>query len=279
MSNPFQFGIRVTAGLALLGALALAGTLSAGAQDKRKVYTEDDVRWQASLKPGQTLEIVNTNGEIEASPAGGASAEVEGVKRGEGDAHQAFVEVVEYSDGATVCAIYAKSAEDAAGRCHRGGVNNESHNWSWGRHSVRIAFNVKVPAGVNLKAMTTNGNIGARNLKSVVQASTTNGSVDVSTSEWASATTTNGKVEASMGSAKWSGELRLTSTNGSVHASLPSSAEFSLEAATTNGGIHTDFPVTVQGSLNSKHLAGTIGNGGRELHLTTTNGGIEIRKL
>src|SRR5260221_1081743 len=44
------------------------------------------------------------------------------------------------------------------------------------------------------------------------------------------------------GSAKWDGELRLTSTNGSVNVTLPASAEFSVNAATTNGGIHTDFP-------------------------------------
>jgi DUF4097 and DUF4098 domain-containing protein YvlB len=128
------------------------------------------------------------------------------------------------------------------------------------------------------KAMTTNGGIQAHQLKSVVYASTTDGNVDVETSEWASARTTNGSVTANMGNAKWTGEIELLTTNGGVHASLPGSAEFKVSARTTNGGVHTDFPVTVMGSFGSKDLSGTVGAGGRDLRLATTNGGIELRK-
>jgi DUF4097 and DUF4098 domain-containing protein YvlB len=81
-----------------------------------------------------------------------------------------------------------------------------------------------------------------------------------------------------MGNAKWSGQLELLTTNGSVHASLPASAEFKVRAATTNGGIHTDFPVTVMGTFGTKDLTGTVGAGGRDLRLATTNGGIDLRK-
>jgi DUF4097 and DUF4098 domain-containing protein YvlB len=117
-----------------------------------------------------------------------------------------------------------------------------------------------------------------RNLASVVQAATTNGNVEVSTSEWVSASTTNGGIKVSMGSAKWTGELKVRTTNGSVEVTMPGSAEFRVDAATTNGGIQTDFPVTVQGSFNSKELSGTVGGGGRELKVTTTNGGIKLMK-
>ncbi|PYT64875.1 MAG: hypothetical protein DMG42_33600 [Acidobacteria bacterium] len=113
---------------------------------------------------------------------------------------------------------------------------------------------------------------------SVVEAATTNGNVEVSTSQWASATTTNGGIRLSMGSAKWNGELQVKSTNGSVDVTLPASAEFKLDAVTTNGGIHTDFPITVQGSFSSKELSGTVGGGGRELKVATTNGTIKLMK-
>jgi DUF4097 and DUF4098 domain-containing protein YvlB len=81
-----------------------------------------------------------------------------------------------------------------------------------------------------------------------------------------------------MGNAKWSGELEETTTNGSVDVTLPGSAEFKVDAATTNGGISTDFSVSVQGRFNSKQLSGTVGGGGRELKVATTNGGIELKK-
>jgi Putative adhesin len=273
-----SFSSRIAAAVAL-AVLLLAGGGPAQAQgEKRTVYKENDFRWQGNLKPGQTLEIIGRNGGIDATGASGDAAQVEGIKESHGDANEVFVEVVEYADGVTICAVYEKDAQP--GRCHRGGSDSDHRGWSWHNNNnhTKLNFNVKVPRGVLLKAMTTNGGIRGQELNSVVEAATTNGNVDVATSEWASARTTNGGVTVAMGSAKWSGEIELLTTNGSVHASLPASAEFKVRAATTNGGIHTDFPVTVMGSFGSKDLSGTVGAGGRDLRLATTNGGIEIRK-
>lgn len=173
--------------------------------------------------------------------------------------------------------VVVEAAQDKApGCCHRGGVSSEPI--SWNGHRARIIFHVQVPRGVRFNAFTTNGSVHGRNLESVVDAATTNGNVEVSTSEWASAKTTNGGVRVSMGNAKWRGELELKTTNGSVDLTLPASAEFSVDAAATNGGIHTDFPITVHGRFSSKGLSGTVGGGGRDLKVATTNGGIELRK-
>jgi Putative adhesin len=272
-----SFSGSIAAAVAL-GALMLAGGTAALAQnEKRTVYKENDFHWQGNLKPGQTLEIIGRNGGIDANGAAGDAAQVEGIKESHGDGNEVFVEVVEYTDGVTICAVYEKDAQP--GRCHHGGADSDHHGWSWhDNNHTKLNFNVKVPRGVLLKAITTNGGIRGRDLNSVVEAATTNGNVDVSTSEWVSGRTTNGGVTVAMGSAKWSGEIELVTTNGSVHASLPASAEFKVRAATTNGGIHTDFPVTVMGSFGSKDLSGTVGGGGRDLRMATTNGGIEIRK-
>ena len=226
------------------------------------------------MKAGQTLEVINRNGQIEASAAAGDEARVEGIRRGNDDDRDLFIEVVEYSDGVTICAVHAN--DKTPGRCHRGGVSSESNSWHGNR--AKINFDVQVPPGVRFNALTTNGNVLGRNLASVVEAATTNGNVEVSTSQWASATTTNGGIRLSMGSAKWNGELQVKSTNGSVDVTLPASAEFKLDAVTTNGGIHTDFPITVQGSFSSKELSGTVGGGGRELKVATTNGTIKLMK-
>jgi len=267
----------VLAGIAVVafGTCALASRNGAEAQEKRTVFTEDSFHWQAKLAAGQTLEIINRNGEIEASGASEESAQVDATKKGNGDYKEAFIEVVEYPDGVTVCAVYAREAKP--GRCHRGGVDSESGNF-WHNSRAKINFSVRVPRGVLLKAETTNGSVHGRDLNSVVEAYTTNGNVEVSTSEWASAKTTNGGLRVSMGNARWSGQLELKTTNGSVDVTLPASAEFSVDAATTNGGIHTDFPITVQGRFSSKDLSGTVGGGGRDLKVATTNGGIELKK-
>lgn len=246
-------------------------------QEKRTIYTEDNFHWQGKLAPGQTLEVIDTNGGIDASGSSDESSQVEGEKRGHGDEmKEAYVEVVEYSDGVTICAVYARTPEQ--GRCHRGGVHSDNSNGLWHNSRARIAFSMKVARGVNVKTMTTNGDIRATGMKSVVEASTTNGSIDISTSEWASGKSTNGHMEISMGKAGWSGELAVATTNGGVNVTLPTSAAFDLHASTTNGSIRTDFPVTVEGTFGPKNVTGKVGGGGRELRLATTNGGIEIRK-
>ena len=265
------------AGAVCVLVIALVAGVPARAQgEKRTVFTEGDFHWQGSLKAGQTLEVINTNGEIGASKASGDGGRVEGIRKGSSDDREMFIEVVEYADGVTICAVYAK--DKAPGRCHRGGVSSESHNWNWHGHNAKISFDVQVPRGVRFHAMTTNGAVHCVRLESVVEAETTNGDVEVSTTEWASAKTTNGGVRVSMGNAKWSGELEEMTTNGSVDVTLPASAEFKVDAATTNGGINTGFPISVQGKFNSKSLSGTVGGGGRELKLATTNGGIELKK-
>ncbi|GAC1635984.1 MAG: hypothetical protein NVS9B14_13970 [Candidatus Acidiferrum sp.] len=246
-------------------------------QEKRTVFTEENFHWQANLSPGQTLEVINTNGGIDASGSEDGASQVDGTKHGHGEElNEVFVEVVEYSDGATICAVYAKTA--GPGRCHRGGVNSDNSGNFWHSSRARIAFSLKVARGVNVKTMTTNGDIHARGMNSVVDAATTNGSVEISTSEWASGRSTNGHIEISMGKAGWSGELHLATTNGGLNVTLPASAAFGLRASTTNGSIRTDFPVTVEGTFGPKNVTGTVGGGGRELNLATTNGGIEIRK-
>jgi len=264
--------MRILAGI---GLLVMCGGM-AQAQEKRTIFTENDFHWQAKLAPGQTLEIIGRNGEIEANGATDDSTQVNATKRGHGEAEQeAFIEVVEYSDGVTICAVYAREAKP--GRCHRGGVDSESGNF-WHNSRAKITFSAKVPRGVNLKEETTNGDVRARDVSSVVEASTTNGSVDISTSEWASARTTNGHLDVRIGKANWNGELALATTNGGITISLPASAEFQVRAATTNGSIRSDFPITVQGSFGNKTISGTVGAGGRELKLATTNGGIEVKK-
>ena len=265
----------------MLAAVGLAVVLLAGAPawaqgEKRAVFGPDDFHWQASLKAGQTLEVINTNGEIGANRASGAEARVAGSRKGGSD--NLFVEVVEYADGVTVCAVYAR--ERTPGRCHRGGVSSDSGGgWGlWQNDRAKIHVDVQVPRGVRLNALTTNGGVHCVNLDSVVEATTTNGNVEVSTSEWASARTTNGGVRVSMGSAKWNGELELMTTNGSVDVTLPASAEFQVHASTTNGGIQSAFPITVEGKFGPKSLSGTVGSGGRESRVATTNGGIDLKK-
>jgi DUF4097 and DUF4098 domain-containing protein YvlB len=74
------------------------------------------------------------------------------------------------------------------------------------------------------------------------------------------------------------GNITLEDRNGSIEATMPDRAGFTVQANTTNGNIDTELPLTAQGSENHKSLSGAILSGGPLLHITTTNGDISIHK-
>jgi len=45
-----------------------------------------------------------------------------------------------------------------------------------------------------------------------------------------------------------------------------------------NGRVETDFPVKITGKISTRHLRGTIGNGGATLKLNTVNGSITLHE-
>jgi DUF4097 and DUF4098 domain-containing protein YvlB len=71
--------------------------------------------------------------------------------------------------------------------------------------------------------------------------------------------------------------MDVTTTNGGVKMDVPSNYSAHFETATVNGGVKVDFPVTVQGRL-TKDMSFDVGQGGATIKVTTTNGGVNIRR-
>lgn len=236
-----------------------------------------DFEWKGQLAAGQTVEIRNINGEIQAEPASSAQVEVTAVKKAgrHGDVNSVTVQAVPHSGGVTICAVYPTPARaEGPNECApqgRGRMNTQDND-------TQVSFLVRVPAGVRLSANTVNGGINAQHLQSEVDLKTVNGSVRVSTNDIARAKTVNGSIDAELGSARWNGELAFSSVNGKVRVAIPADLSAELNASTVNGDIRTDFPITMRGKIEKRRLQGTIGSGGRELSLKTVNGGIEIAR-
>src|SRR2546430_15249185 len=75
-----------------------------------------------------------------------------------------------------------------------------------------------------------------------------------------------------------SGDMHLTTVNGSVSAGLPREINANIDAQTVNGRVETAFPVKVVGKISPRPLRGTIGNGGATLKLVTVNGSITLHE-
>ena len=136
----------------LLTTLAIAAALQ-GAQGQ-------DFRWSGRLADGKTLEIMGVNGEIRASAAGGATAEVTASKSGRGDHEAVRIKVEETDEGVTICAIYPNQVGDS---CHdRETRKNQRRNNN--DNNVEVDFVVRVPEGVRFVGRTVNGSVEATGL-------------------------------------------------------------------------------------------------------------------
>src|SRR6266702_128090 len=89
-------------------------------------------------------------------------------------------------------------------------------------------------------------------------------------------TNRNGAIE--LTAAPTLGNIMLEDRNGSVKATLPEHAGFSVDAGTTNGDIDTDFQLTTRSNKKGRTLTGTTGGGGPLVRISTTNADISVRK-
>jgi hypothetical protein len=241
----------------------------------------DDFQWQGKVARGGAIEVKGVNGGIHASAASGDQVEVTAIKRARhGNPDEVEIKVVEHAGGVTICTLYpGSSGECQPGQSgHRSG-HTPSHESTGGHNNdTEVEFTVHVPAGVRFIGRTVNGGIDASALPSDAEAYTVNGGIKLEAAGHALGETVNGGIHASLGRADWTGALDFKTVNGGITLELPAQAGAELKAQTVNGEITSDFPLTLQGALSKRHVTATIGGGGRQLTLSTVNGGIHIQK-
>jgi len=250
----------------LLLAIALIVPVRAWSQSDSTTF-----HWSGKLAPNNVVEIKNLNGRIDAEPASSDHVEVTAEKFGP-EADQVKVVTVPSSNGITICAIYPGASESDC----EAGPNWHTHEMHGNR--TKVNFHVKVPDNIRFSAQSVNGEIRADNMGKNVVARTVNGSVNVSTKEWADVSSVNGSVEARMGRADWDGTLHIKTVNGSITLEMPNDLSADVNFRSVNGRLNSDFPLTVQGSMGGRRLEGKVGNGGRELVVETVNGSVDLKK-
>lgn len=147
------------------------------------------------------------------------------------------------------------------------------------RSSWSVSYEIHVPRKINLDLTATNGGIDIDNVDGRLEFETTNGGITLTgVAGNVRGTTSNGGVDVQLTGDRWSGEgLDVRSTNGGVEVTIPANYSARLETGTTNGGMDIGFPVTVQGRIN-RRLTTTLGDGGALVRVTTTNGGVTLRR-
>jgi len=76
---------------------------------------------------------------------------------------------------------------------------------------------------------------------------------------------------------RWDGNgMNVSTTNGGVKLAVPSNYSAHFETATVNGGLKTDFPSAP--SRSTKEMSFDVGQGGATIRVSTTNGGVTIKR-
>ncbi len=234
--------------------------------------------WNGTVPAGGWVHLRNLNGRISVASSSSGSVEISATKRwstGSGEVH--FVQHAT-DDGVIICTLYGTANTCTPTDYQAGTPRRDLRNFGFGG-KAEVSYVVRVPAGVKVDVSTVNGPVGVADVTSDVTVETVNGSVQVATRNGpVKASTVNGSITVAIDSLTTPGDIDLSTTNGSVTAQVPAALNADLTMETTTGKIKTDFDLPISGVTPRKHLAVTLGTGGRKLRLSTTNGSITLRK-
>jgi DUF4097 and DUF4098 domain-containing protein YvlB len=280
MEETMKMKKSLSALLLFLTLMAGAAVLTVGAAGLAAGDHQEKFEKILPLSAAGRFSLKNTNGKVIVSTWTRSEVEIKAVKiakRRKEDLDRVKIEVTAAGDAVAVDTIYERSfLRDIR---------------------VDVNYEIKVPEGVRLENIrSTNGDVEITGRFGEASARTTNGDIKLdSTSGRCTVHTTNGDVQ--VVNAK--GPIEAGTTNGNIHVDVKaleagimaqttngsitvrSSGDLNavLKAHTTNGHIRTDFPITIKGYIETRRtVEGTLGNGGPEINLRTTNGSITLSR-
>ncbi len=145
-----------------------------------------------------------------------------------------------------------------------------------------VSFEIFVPqATTSLTVKTVNGGINISDIRGSLQFDATNGGVNLKRLAGdVSGSTVNGGVNLELTGNTWEGsQVQVTTRNGGVNITAPAAYSAHFHTETGNGALHSEFPLNVTGDLRSGNHDFSIGAGGPLIHVTTTNGGVNLKKV
>jgi hypothetical protein len=264
MRFPHSFRSR-----AVLAALQVA-LLSAGASACNLQFStgvEAKEAWTRSykVKAGATVELREANGRIRVEAGDGDEVAINATRVVKGpseEAAKAALADVVIKEVVTADRVEIDSTAASSGVSFR--------------LSRRVDYDVTMPKTGHLTIKTTNGEIRVNAIAGFVKIETVNGDIELTGVEkGVEVTAVNGRVQVEMASIG-DGGVRCKTTNGQIILTVPASAKANITARVTNGVVNTEN-LSIQSSESShRRLDGTIGGGGPEIRLDTTNGEVRI---
>jgi DUF4097 and DUF4098 domain-containing protein YvlB len=250
---------------AVLGAfLALMlNTALAHASDDNGARVTEEFHHTYPLSADGRINLENINGAVHITSWDQNEVKLDAVKRADNDKElkNTEIRINAKADSISIETHYAK--ED---------------NWSGHHDFASVEYTLTVPRKAKLDEIKLiNGSLDVAGVQGEVRASCINGMLSAKElGGKAKLNTVNGELEARFERA--TGEVELSSVNGSIDLTLPSDAKASIEANTVSGGIDNNFGLHTNDHRFVGHdLRGELGGGGgAQIKLNNVNGTIDI---
>jgi DUF4097 and DUF4098 domain-containing protein YvlB len=87
----------------------------------------------------------------------------------------------------------------------------------------------------------------------------------------------SGDIEARIDELTGRGALSFKSVSGDVVLELPRGIDADVSMSTVSGNVESDFQMTLNGRMSRRRIEARIGQGGRELDITTVSGDVRLK--
>jgi DUF4097 and DUF4098 domain-containing protein YvlB len=261
----------------MLFALLVMVMLSSGCVNPEEGVIRDTVDLDHLISDGGRVSIENENGNIQVGTTTGDRVLVEAEKASSaGEAQFDLVDVV-FEDDGTDLLLKVVFEPEARGIS----VNLDVQVPDTARVVLVSSDNGNIDlVGTrgNTTLTTLNGWVTVDGVQGFVEASSSNGRVEVlDTTGVGNVTTSNGDLRLDVRAL--AGNVTLSAFNGAVSLFVSPAVDADVVITTNNGNI--DFHDTVLDTtlVEAKRVEGTVGDGGTDLMVTTTNGDVYFYEL
>lgn len=259
----------VVAAAVLLGACDIAVNGEGGLHfDVASGRAQDEWTRTYTVPAGGRFELINVNGRVTAEASGGTTIEVRAertTKAGSDESARDLLAKIEMRE------------EVGEGRVR---VEVRAPRFS-GMSGHEIKWTLKVPRGVAVDLRTVNGVVKLTGLAGEIRARSTNGGISGTAilATGLDASVTNGSIDIALAQTISSGTFALEAVNGGVSLTLPSDSKADISGRCVNGGISVaGLDLVTVGEQTRRRLDGQLNGGGARVTLDTVNGGVRISK-
>lgn len=274
-----------------LAAAAFAIALPVAAQQPARGA---DFHWEKAMAAGSLIRLNNLNGDVVVTPSTSGKVEITGVRERSGD-RAAHVEVHETSNGLIACVMF----EDVDGSCDEDGYHIHNSGDGWGRHNdlSEMRLEVKVPTNVIVRASAVSGDVSVTGAHGELRVSSVSGDASVADAEGPlnissvsgdvriqrakvtslRVSTVSGDIDVRADAVTGTEDFSLRSVSGDIVLTLPRDFNADLSLSTVSGELDSEFPMTLNGRASRRRIEARIGQGGRELSVSTVSGDVRLR--